>query len=340
LYAKIDLQEDILIREMLQEKQGQYNTLISVVVPVFNEQEVLPHFYKRLKAFIDDNGINAEIIFINDGGADNSFEIIRDLQKNDHMISIIELSRNFGKEIAMTAGLDHAHGEAVILIDSDLQDPPELISELIEQWCHGYDVVYAKRSERHGETVFKKVSAHLFYRVIQRMSRVQIPEDTGDYRLLSRRAVNALKQLREQHRFMKGLFSWIGYSQKAVYYQRDPRYAGKTKWNYWKLWNFALEGITSFTSVPLKIWTYFGFITAFCGFFYGLFIGMKAIFFGDPVKGFPSLIVIITLLGGMQLIGIGVLGEYIGRMFDETKNRPLYFIKDYKPALLTLKKEE
>ena len=301
--------------------------LVSVVVPCYNEEESVPEFQRRLSAVFEKLDYELEVIYVNDGSKDRTMETIYALHTQDQRIKIIDLSRNFGKEIAMTAGLDLAKGDAVIVIDADLQDPPELIPKLIKEWRAGYDVAYAMRTQRDGETFFKKASAHAFYRVIQKMSRVQIPEDTGDFRLLSRRAVESLKLLREQHRFMKGLFAWIGYPQKAVPYQRDARYAGNTKWNYWKLWNFALDGITSFTNLPLKISTYIGVLTAFAGFIYATFIVIKAIFWGEPVRGFPSIIMIVTLLGGVQLIFLGIIGEYLGRMFDETKRRPLYLIK-------------
>ncbi len=250
----------------------------------------------------------------------------------DPRVAIIDLSRNFGKEIALTAGLDHARGDAVIVIDADLQDPPELIPELVAKWQEGYDVVYARRTARDGETLLKKTTAKLFYRFIQGINRVKIPADTGDFRLLSRRAVDALKQLRETHRFMKGLFAWIGFPQVAVNYRRDPRFAGKTKWNYWQLWNFALEGITSFTITPLKIATYVGLFTACGSFAYALFVIYKTLAYGDPVQGYPSMMVVVLFLGGVQLMTLGVIGEYLGRMFNETKRRPLYFINSFQPS--------
>jgi glycosyltransferase involved in cell wall biosynthesis len=237
----------------------------------------------------------------------------------------VNLSRNFGKEIAMSAGLDFSQGDATVIIDTDLQDPPEVIPELIEEWENGYDVVYAQRFKREGETVIKKITAKLFYQVIRNLSQPKIPADTGDFRLLSRRAVDALIQIKESHRFMKGLFSWIGYKQKAVLYRRDKRYAGDTKWNYWKLWNFAIEGFTSFSIVPLKIFTYVGITISFTSFLYALFIIYKTIVFGESVKGYPSIMVVVLFLGGLQLLGIGFLGEYVGRIFNETKKRPLYF---------------
>jgi len=229
----------------------------------------------------------------------------------------------------LTAGLDHARGDAVVIIDADLQDPPELIPKLVEKMHEGFDVVYAKRTTRKGETLLKKFTAMLFYRVIHGVNPIKIPADTGDFRLLSRRAVEALKLLRENHRFMKGLYAWIGYPQVAVEYQRDRRFAGKTKWNYWRLWNFALDGITAFTITPLKIATYIGLLTSIGSFGYALFVIYKTLAFGEPVRGYPSLMVIILFLGGMQLMCLGVIGEYLGRMFNETKQRPLYLIKSH-----------
>ena len=303
--------------------------MLSVVVPVYNEEEVLPEFHRRLAEVLDGLTMKSEIVYINDGSVDSSLEKMRQFKTEDGRIAMIDLSRNFGKEIAMTAGMDHAHGDAVVVIDADLQDPPELIPKMIEQWKLGYDVVYAQRISREGESVFKKATAHLFYRVIQKLSRIKIPPDAGDFRLLSRRAVVALSGLREQHRFMKGLFAWIGYPQKAIPYERDARYGGKTKWSYVGLWNFAIEGITSFSTIPLKVATYLGVLTAFGAFIFGMFIVVKTIFFGNPVPGYPSLLVVVLFLGGIQLMALGVIGEYLGRMFDETKGRPLYFLKDY-----------
>lgn len=309
------------------EKHEAGRRTLGVVVPVYNEQEVLPEFHRRMCAVLDTLDMKSELIYVNDGSTDATLDVIDMLRARDSRVMLVDLSRNFGKEIALTAGLDHADGDAVVVIDADLQDPPELIPELIAQWQAGYDVVYAKRSFREGEGVVKKATAYLFYRIIQKLSRVRIPEDTGDYRLLSRRAVDALGQLREQHRFMKGLFAWIGYPQKAVSYRRAPRFAGNTKWNYWKLWNFALEGVTSFTCLPLKIATYVGLASAFGAFAYGSYMMVRTIIYGNPVPGYPSLVVAILFLGGMQLLSIGIIGEYLARMFDESKQRPLYFLK-------------
>jgi glycosyltransferase involved in cell wall biosynthesis len=305
------------------------DALITVVVPVYNEVEVLPEFQRRLGAVLASIGARYEVVYVNDGSTDGTLPALHGLHTSDPCVAVVDLSRNFGKEIALTAGLDHARGDAVIVIDADLQDPPELIPALVHGWMQGHDVVYAKREARAGETFVKRATARAFYRLIRRLSHVEIPEDTGDFRLLSRRAVAALSQLREQHRFMKGLFSWVGYSQLAVTYKREPRFAGNTKWNYWKLWNFALEGITSFSSAPLKVSTYFGLLVAIGAFFFGAWIILKTVLYGEAVRGFPTVMVAVLFLGGTQLVAIGVLGEYVARMFDESKNRPLYLLKDY-----------
>ncbi len=305
---------------------------ISVVVPAYNEEEVLPELHRRLQAVLSQLTTNYEIVYVNDGSRDRTLEIMRELKEADSHVGYVNLSRNFGKEIAMTAGLDLARGDAVVVIDADLQDPPELIPKLLEGWNAGFDVVYARRVSRAGETWLKKATARAFYRIIQRIGPVSIPEDVGDFRLMSRRAVDALKQIRERHRFMKGLFAWIGFPQKAIDYQRDARFAGVTKWNYWKLWNFAIEGITSFSIAPLKISTYAGLLVAALAFIYAMWVIYKTLIFGDPVQGYPSLMVVVLFLGGVQLVGIGLLGEYLGRMFVETKYRPLYLLDEVVPA--------
>lgn len=314
----------------LRNEEADYS--LSVVVPAYNEQEVLPEFHRRLVAVLDQLPATCEVVYVNDGSRDSTMAVMKKLQLQDDRVTIIDLSRNFGKEIALTAGLDHAIGEAVVVIDADLQDPPELIPTLIAEWRAGFDNVYARRTARDGESAFKKATATAFYRVIQSVSRVQIPTDTGDFRLLSRRAVLALGTLREHHRFMKGLFAWIGFPHKAVPYRRDPRFAGETKWNYWKLWNFALEGITSFSIAPLKIATYTGMACSLLAFIYAAWTVYKTIMFGDPVRGYPSLMVVVLFLGGLQLLFIGVIGEYLGRMFNEAKGRPLYFVNSYERA--------
>jgi polyisoprenyl-phosphate glycosyltransferase len=302
---------------------------LSIIVPVYNEEIVLPEFHRRITSVLDKNNINAELIYVNDGSKDGTKSIILALRKNDPRVSLIDLSRNFGKEIALTAGLNYSKGSAVVVIDADLQDPPELIPELMRGWQEGYDVVYAKRTSREGESFLKKASSYLFFRIVKTLNQVDIPVDTGDFRLLSRRAVDALNLLPENHRFMKGLFAWIGFPQIAIEYKRDPRFAGDTKWSYWELWDFALEGITSFTIAPLKIASYIGLTVASGSFVYAIWIFYKTLVFGDPVSGFPTLIIIILFLGGLQLMTLGIIGEYLGRMFNESKRRPLYFVQDY-----------
>lgn len=309
--------------------------LLSVVVPVYNEEDVFEEFYRRLSSVLQSIPMQSEIIVVNDGSRDGTLAILKRLYSQDSRIAVVDLSRNFGKEIALTAGLHRASGDAVVVIDADLQDPPELIPALIGEWQNGFDVVYAQRLMRQGEGFIKKTTAHLFYRLMQHVGRVRIPEDTGDFRLLSRRATQALNSLNEQHRFMKGLFTWIGFPQKGVPYERDPRHAGNTKWNYFGLFNLAIEGITSFTTGPLRLATFIGLITATGAFVYGIYMIMRTLFFGNPVPGYPSLIVIVLFLGGVQLTAIGIMGEYLGRIFNETKNRPLYFVNAYFPSRST-----
>ena len=308
------------------------NRLLSVVVPAYNEAEVLPEFHERISKVLNSMAMDAEILYVNDGSTDDTLKIMHDLQQSDQRVSILDLSRNFGKEAAMTAGLDHASGDAVVLIDADLQHPPELIPELVKHWIDGYDVVYTTNVDRFGETIVKKFITHLFYRLVKAFGRVDIPINAGDYRLLSRRALDSLTQLREQHRYMKGLFAWIGYPQKDVPYQPNPRFAGNTKWGYSDLWYLALEAITSFTVTPLKIATYFGLVSAFISFIYGAITIYQKLVYGNPVAGYPSLLVAVLFLGGIQLLTIGIIGEYLGRIFNETKHRPLYFLKGYEPS--------
>jgi glycosyltransferase involved in cell wall biosynthesis len=301
--------------------------LISIVVPAYNEAEVLPEFQRRVAKVIDDLPFHGEICYVNDGSTDDTFETLKRLQKADSRVVIIDLSRNYGKEIAITAGLDHACGDATIPIDADLQDPPELIKTLVEKWQEGYNVVYARRISREGETWVKRFTAFIFYRLMHKIGgKLTLPENVGDFRLIDRKALDALIQLREHHRFMKGLFTLIGFRQTVVDYHRDSRFAGETKWSYWQLWGLSLEAITSFTIVPLKISTYIGILTAFFAFLYGVYIFGKTILIGDPVPGYPSLMVMIAFLGGVQLTVLGIIGEYLGRIFTETKNRPLYFV--------------
>ncbi|MBE9540265.1 MAG: glycosyltransferase family 2 protein [Proteobacteria bacterium] len=306
--------------------------LLSVVVPAYNEFSVLGEFHRRLSDVMSATGMGYEIIYVDDGSTDDTVTLLNRLREEDPALAIIELSRNFGKEVALSAGLDHANGDAVIIIDADLQDPPELIDEFLREWRNGYDIVYGSRTDREGESWLKITTAKWFYRVINRLSDVEIPRDAGDFRLISRRALDALVSMRETHRYMKGLYAWVGFPQKEVPYLRQPRAAGETKWNYWRLWNFALEGITSFSDVPLKMSTYLGVLTSTAAFLYGLYFLVRTLFLGNPVPGYPSLMLVVLFLGGVQLICLGIIGEYLARTYNESKSRALYFVKGYHPA--------
>ena len=309
-------------------------SLLSIIVPVFNEQEVLREFYSRLSAALVSAEVDeVEILFVNDGSADGTLSILREMSQTDPRVQVIDLSRNFGKEAAMTAGLEFASGDAAVIIDADLQDPPELIPRMIAEWRNGFDTVYMRRISRQSETWLKKTSASAFYSLMGRIGRLRVPENVGDFRLLSRRAIDALNRMPERTRFMKGLFAWIGFPSKEITYHRDPRCAGKTKWNYWQLWNFALEGFTSFTITPLKLASYAGILTSLASLLYGLFVFLKTLLTGDPVPGYPSLMVVIAFLGGLQLLALGIIGEYLGRMFIEAKQRPLYLVKHHYKAI-------
>lgn len=308
---------------------------LSVVVPVYDEEAVLPVFHRRLLAALAGIPGGYEVIYVDDGSGDATPQILKKLHVLVPAVAVVRFSRNFGKEQAMSAGLRLARGAAVIVIDSDLQDPPELIPSMVDAWRQGADIVNMRRQSRNGDTWLKRVTAHAFYRVINRLSEVPILEDVGDFRLLSRRAVDGLNELSERNRFMKGLFAWIGFRQVTLDYHRDVRAAGKSKWRYWRLWNFALEGITGFSTAPLKVATYTGFAAAMGALAYALYFFVKTLTFGDPVRGFPTLIVTMLFLAGLQLMALGVLGEYIGRLFLESKRRPLYLIEDYQPSGLT-----
>ena len=307
---------------------------ISVVIPCYNEQEVLPEFHARITAAMEGIGLPFELVYVNDGSRDGTLALMLQAQAADPRVAVVNLSRNFGKEIALTAGLDHATcSEAVVVIDADLQDPPEVIPALVAAWRQGFDVAYAQRSVRHGESWLKRVTAAGFYRVMQSLGgRVQLPQDTGDFRLMSRRSLDALLQLREQHRFMKGLFAWVGFPSVAVPYDRAPRAAGTTKWNWWKLWNLSLEGITSFTVGPLKIASYMGLGIAFISAVYIVQLLLRTLLFGNPVAGYPSLMAAVLFLGGVQMMMLGIIGEYLGRVFNETKGRPLYIVERHIPS--------
>ena len=303
---------------------------VSILIPAYNEEEVLRPLYERLgKLANDTKDYEFEFLFVNDGSRDKTLEIIKDLAHIDKRISYINLSRNFGKEIAMIAGLDNVKGDATVIIDADLQDPPELIPQMLQYWKQGYDDVYARRKSRSGESWFKRTTSEAFYKVLQKSTNIPIQRDTGDFRLLSRRCVESLKQFRESERYTKGMFSWIGYKKKEILYDRDPRLAGETKWNYRKLINLAIDGITSFTTAPLRISSVFGVIVSFLAFLYIIYLVVRTMFFGTDLAGYPSMMAVILFLGGVQLLSLGVIGEYIGRIFNETKQRPLYFIEEY-----------
>lgn len=303
--------------------------LISIMIPAYNEEESIPILYDRLNEILQTIKYDYEIFFINDGSKDRTLEIIKELHKKDNRISYLNLARNYGKEIAMAAGFDYVKGDAVIIMDADLQDPPPLIPEMIKYWEEGYDDVYCVRRSRKGESFLKKKSSELFYKLLQKLTRVNILANVGDFRLLSRRALNAMTHYREHKRYTKGFFSLVGLRKKEILFDRDPRIAGNTKWNYISLINLAIEGITSFTSAPLRVSTISGAIIALIGFLSIVYIVIYKLLFDGIVEGWSSLASIILFLGGIQLISIGVLGEYIGRIFDETKRRPLYFVDEY-----------
>ena len=303
---------------------------LTVVVPAYNEAAVLQAFQQRLATVLDTLDLDAEVLYVDDGSSDDTWRLIRNFTATDPRVGGVCLSRNFGKEAALSAGLDQVgeDTDAVVVIDADLQDPPELIPQLVAQWRQGSDVVYAVRTTRAGETRFKRFTAAAFYRTMGRLSDTPIPHDTGDFRLLSRRALQALRRLPERQRFMKGLFAWIGFEQTGIRYQRDPRHSGRSKWNYWRLWNLAVEGITSFSTLPLRIATWAGLLTSLTAFGFGAWVLLKALIWGDPVRGYPSLMTVILFLGGVQLLALGVIGEYLGRIYAETKQRPLYLIRE------------
>jgi polyisoprenyl-phosphate glycosyltransferase len=301
---------------------------ISVVIPLYNEEENIDILFKRVISALESLKLTYEIICINDGSKDKTLDILIDYHLNNSDIKVINLSRNFGKDIALTAGIDYASGNAVIPIDADLQDPPELIGEMVLKWQEGYDIVYATRKTRQSETWFKRSTANAFYVLLDKITKISIPRNTGDFRLLDRKAVEALKRLPERTRFMKGLFAWVGFKSTYILFERQPRYQGNTKWNYWKLWNFALDGITSFSLLPLKIWTYIGLIISLLSLFYASFLVIRTIFLGIDVPGYASLMVAILFLGGIQLITLGIIGEYLGRVYEEIKGRPLYLVRD------------
>jgi len=303
------------------------NERLTLVIAAHNEALALPLLHPRLRAVLDGlEGIESRIVYVDDGSTDATWQVMQALAADDDSVGVLRLSRNFGKEAALTAGLDQVEGGAAMILDADGQDPPELIPEFVALWRQGYDNIYGTRQERDGETWLKRSTSSAFYRVIGRLSKTPIPADTGDFRLLSPRALEALGQLRERHRFMKGLFGWVGFRRKALPYHRHARMVGDTKFGFWRLWNFALEGITSFSTVPLRAATYLGLLTASVAFVFGAWVVVKAALYGDRVAGYPTMMAVILFLGGVQLIALGLIGEYLGRLYEESKQRPLYLV--------------
>lgn len=307
---------------------------LTLLITAFNEQEALPQLHPRLCAQLQAlaGDIDGRILYVDDGSTDATWSVMQQLAVQEPRVSVLRLSRNFGKEIALTAGLDFIEEGAVILLDADGQDPPEIIPQFVALWQQGYDDVYGTRMERGGDGWLKRFTAAGFYRVMGRLSKTPIPADTGDFRLLSSRALAGLRQLRERQRFMKGLFGWVGYKRIALPYRREPRLAGNSKFGFWKLWNFALEGITSFSTAPLRVATYLGLLTAAGAFGFAAWVIGKAALYGDRVAGWPTMMAVILFLGGVQLIALGLIGEYLGRLYMEAKQRPLYLVDTWQPA--------
>lgn len=303
---------------------------ITILVPAYNEEESLNALYERISKIMNSmENYEFELLFINDGSKDKTLSMIKELRSKDSRVCYVDFSRNFGKEIAMIAGLDYATGDCVIIMDADLQDPPELIPQMVELWEQGYDDVYAKRRSRAGETWLKKFTSKMYYKVLQSLTKVEIQKDTGDFRLLDRRCVNALRKMRENGRCSKSMFSWIGYNKKEIMYDRDPRFAGQTKWNYKKLIDLAIDGITSFTTSPLRIATYISIPTFLTLLIYFIYVIVKCIRLNIAIQAFQATILLILFFAGIQIILIGIMGEYLGRIFNESKNRPLYLVNEY-----------
>ncbi len=308
--------------------------LLTVLVAAHDEAEALPLLHPRIQAALAMvPALDARVLYVDDGSRDATWAVLQRIAATDPQVACLRLSRNFGKEVALSAGIEHLPaGAAVFILDADGQDPPELLPEFVAAWQAGADNIYGTRRRRDGDGLAKRITAHLFYRLIGRLSPTPIPADTGDYRLLSPRAVDALRGLHERHRFMKGLFGWIGFESRAIAYDRAPRAAGASKFNFWRLWNFAIEGITSFSTAPLRLATYLGLGTALLAFVSMLWVMFRALHHGDPVAGWPSMMTVILFLGGVQLIALGMIGEYLGRLYLEAKQRPLYLIADWRPA--------
>lgn len=308
--------------------RGKGDVGLSIVVPVHNEAEALPHLFRRLDDVLRAEGISYEIICVDDGSTDNTVEVLKQAGRKDPRIKTLVLSRNFGKEAALTAGLDAARGDAVVPMDADLQDPPEIIPKFLEHWRSGYDVVYAVRSDRGRDAWLKRSSSRGFYRVMHRLAGIEIPDNAGDFRLMDRRVVEAIRGLRERNRFMKGIFAWVGFPAVAVEYARPERVAGTTKFSYWRLWNFAIDGITGFSTLPLRLAGYVGLLVALLSLAYAAWLVVRTLVWGIDVPGYASVMVAVLFIGGVQMIMLGIIGEYLGRVFQETKGRPLYVVAD------------
>jgi len=304
------------------------NSRYSIVVPVFNEEEVIDESYKRLKEVMDSTKESYELIFINDGSRDRTYEILKGISLADNNVRVIDFSRNFGHQVAISAGMDYASGAAVVVIDADLQDPPQIILKMIEKWKDGFDVVYGKRSKRKGETIFKRITAKLYYRILTNMTTVDIPTDVGDFRLIDRKVCEVMKNLTEKSRYVRGLISWVGFKQTAVEYEREERFAGETKYPLVKMLRLAADGITSFSYKPLKLASYLGFTVSFFSFVFLLYVAYQKLFTNDTVQGWASLIAVSVFMNGVMFIFLGIMGEYIGRIFEESKSRPLYIVNN------------
>lgn len=313
---------------------------VTLLIPVYNEEAMLPTLYQRLTELTDRNdNYEWEILFINDGSSDRTLDTIRQLRQTDKRVNYVNLSRNFGKEIAMLAGFDYTTGDCCVVMDADLQDPPELVDQMLRYWNEGYDDIYAKRRNRGDESWLRRKLSLAFYRILQKMSRIDILPNVGDFRLLDRRCVLTLRRLREQERYTKGLFCWIGYNKKCIEFDRGDRLAGRSSWSFFKLLNLAIEGITSSSTAPLRIATVCGVLFSISSFIYAIYFLIKTILYGDQAAGFPTLIVVILFLGGIQLFSLGIIGEYIGRIFKETKRRPAYIASDYNEKKLGYEEE-
>ena len=303
---------------------------ISVLIPCYNEEKTLPLLYPELVKLMEGlPDYEWEIMFVNDGSADNTLHILQQLRQQDKRVNYVDLSRNFGKEVAMLAGFDYVTGDCMVIVDADLQDPPALIPEMIKYWEEGYEDVYARRRTRGKESWLRKWLSIKFYKLLQRTSRFDVLQNVGDFRLLDRRCINALKRMRESERYTKGMFCWIGFNKKEVEFDRGDRVAGHSSWGYKQLFSLAIDGITSFTSAPLRISTFVGFVVSMLAFIYMIYVFIKALIWGDPVQGYPSMVILILFLGGIQLLSLGIIGEYIGRIYNETKNRPDYIVREF-----------